>query len=1436
MILRALKHKRVVKLFFAFLLVILIKNVTAQKQGLDLIDSLKTDLKNVSFDTNFVNRLCRIAIEYHSFDTELGIKYSEQALRLADSLSWKKGMAYAYNGLGINNLIKGNYPEALFYFSKSLAKYTEIDNLIMVATLSNNLGQLYINLNNYPKALVYLNKSLSINERLNNKNELSQNYENLALIYSNQKKYEKANEYYNKALQIDQELNNKDAISRNLSNIATNKLLTKEYCESIEYGLKALKISEEIKSNYNQGLCNKSIGEAYLGIANDTSMFANGCKYFSSSEKENLLAAVKYFKESIIYFNKVNDIPSISNVSLLISKTYESLTDSKNALLYFKMYTSNKDSVIAHENMEKLAKIENKLEIDNRVSQLKIKTLEVENKKTQILFQIIISLIVLITISIISFILYKKQRFHKAINLELSSKNLALKKSEEKLRILFETMPIGFYISTIDGRYVDVNPALVKMLGYENREELLKVSIPKDVYLNSYEREKILKKNITHGNHVDQYRLKTKDGRVIWIEDNAMYIKDNEGKVLYNEGFCHDITDRKQAEEILRENEEKYRYMFDNNPQPMFIYDPETLMFLEINQSMEFVFGYTRDEFLNMSLKVLHLPEDNKKLMADIEHAKRSSNPKGEWRNIKKNGDIIYTEVRSHSLTYKGIKARHVLIHDVTERKHAEEALRESEEKLRHIITNIRDIVYSVDAATKEFKYLSPSFEKITGYSEEDIKKMGGREQFLSKVSLMKNDSPNKNINHELEKLKNEIESENESWWLCKDGSFKCIEDHWDSVFDNERLVSTNGVLVDITDRKLAEKAKQESEQRFKNLFENMTNGFYRSTPEGYFVDANPAFVKMLGYESKEELLKVFIPTHIYVKPEERDEIINNNVNNNLETYRLKAKDGRIIWIEDNARYIRDANGRTIYHEGICQDITERKLFEEELIAEKRLLNAIIENIPDQIYYKDLHSRFVLCNSAVVKNIELNSTNEVIGKTDFDLFPEKHAKQYYNDEQKLMKSGTPLINHEEIIENKNTGEIRWNLSTKVPLKDSFGNTIGLIGINRDITKRKQIEETLRDNEEKLSTLFSSMTEMVALHEMVYNNHGEAINYRITDCNNSFTKITGLKRDEVIGRLATEIYQTPNPPYIEEYSRVAQTGEPYDYSTYVEPMDKHFMISVVSPKKNHFATITTDITAIKQIQELITAKKNELENYLYVASHDLRSPMVNIQGFSQRLQKQYDSIKAAIADCQFDSEIKANLEKIVTEGIPKTLGFILSNVTKMDTLINGLLQISRTGRIKMNIQKIDVNRLIKTIIASNNFQLSEIRTNVIIEDLPDCYGDENQLNQLFSNIIGNAIKYRDKKRQLIIKISGQVQYNKVIYSIKDTGIGIPQKYLEKIWDVFFRVDANSDETGEGIGLSLAKRIIDKHKGKIWVESIEGIGSTFYVELQKNEFSE
>ncbi|MEI7811808.1 MAG: PAS domain-containing sensor histidine kinase [Ignavibacteria bacterium] len=404
------------------------------------------------------------------------------------------------------------------------------------------------------------------------------------------------------------------------------------------------------------------------------------------------------------------------------------------------------------------------------------------------------------------------------------------------------------------------------------------------------------------------------------------------------------------------------------------------------------------------------------------------------------------------------------------------------------------------------------------------------------------------------------------------------------------------------------------------------------------------------------------------------------------------------------------------------------------------------------------------------------------------------------------------------------------------MRDKTGVIFSFEGNARDITERRLAEQAVHESEEKLNTLFSSMTEMVVLHELVFNEQNTVINYRITDCNHAFTKVTGIKKEDAIGKLATEVYQTDTPPHLEKFIHVGSTGEPCEYSAYFAPMDKHFMISVVSPLKNHVATISTDVTAIRQIQEVMATINKELENYLYIASHDLRAPLVNIQGFSQRLQKQADSIKSFLDEHQLETKAMTILDKITNEDIPKTLNFIFSNVIKMDSLINGLLQISRTGQIKMVIRKIDMSKLFKTIITALNFQITELSAKVMVEDISDCYGDENQLNQLFSNIISNSLKYRDKARQLVIKITSRTQYNKVIYSIQDSGIGIAPRHIERIWDIFYRVEFKYLEAGEGLGLSIAKRITDKHKGKIWAESEEGKGSTFYIELQTNVFTE
>ncbi|NVO09157.1 MAG: PAS domain S-box protein [Bacteroidales bacterium] len=731
----------------------------------------------------------------------------------------------------------------------------------------------------------------------------------------------------------------------------------------------------------------------------------------------------------------------------------------------------------------------------------------------------------------------------------------------------------------------------------------------------------------------------------------------------------------------------------------------ENRIFTYCSEKVEDILGYSKEEIIGKPIFDLIPPKEVKKIEFLFSETSKSKKPIKDleiWILTKTGKQIClltncvpFYDNQDKFNGFRGINK------DITDQKTVEASIKESELQYRRLFENATDGILILNFDTGQIIDVNPfALEKIGCSKQEIIDKK------IWEIIIFKGSIESKILFQEIQE-KQYIKYEN----LCLQvitGEQIDVEFISNVYFvNNQKVIQCN--IRDISKRKFAEEALRKSEEKYRTLFETMPNGFYRSTPEGYFVDANPAFVKMLGYDSKEELLKVYIPANIYVKPEEREIFARENTEfvNNLEIFRLKTKDGRIIWLEDNAKYIKDENGKVIFNEGIC---------------------------------------------------------------------------------------------------------------------------------RDITDRKQAEEKLRESEEKLSTLFGSMTEMVVLHELVFGIQGNPINYRITDCNNSFTQITGIQKTVAIGRLATDVYQTENPPYLDVYALVAITGKPHEYTTYFAPMDKHFRISVVSPKKNHFATITTDITLIKQAQDAISAKKVELENYLYIASHDLRSPMVNIQGFSQRLQKQIDKIKTILEGCVLEEEIRKSLIEITNEGLPKTINFILSNTNKMDSLINGLLQISRTGRIKMVIQKIDMNHLCENILANNNFQISEISAKVIVDDLPDCYGDKSQLNQLFSNIIGNAIKYRDKTKQLVIHISGQIQYNKVIYSIKDTGIGISQKYLEKIWDVFFRIDSNSSESGEGLGLSLAKRITDKHNGKIWVESEEGEGSTFYIELQKNEFTE
>jgi len=235
---------------------------------------------------------------------------------------------------------------------------------------------------------------------------------------------------------------------------------------------------------------------------------------------------------------------------------------------------------------------------------------------------------------------------------------------------------------------------------------------------------------------------------------------------------------------------------------------------------------------------------------------------------------------------------------------------------------------------------------------------------------------------------------------------------------------------------------------------------------------------------------------------------------------------------------------------------------------------------------------------------------------------------------------------------------------------------------------------------------------------------------------------------------------------------------------------------------------------------------ELEQIVYVASHDLRSPLVNVEGYHREIRYSLKELEEVL-EMRIPPEISEKVSKIMDRDIPEAAGYIEKSLYKMDSLQNALLKLSRSGKGQLNIKDLDMNVMIKNIIDTTNFKIAECGATVSISELPSCKGDEGQINQLFSNLLSNAVKYLDHQRPGAISISGYRKEGESIYCVEDNGIGIKPEDQEKIFRVFQQIDSERD--GEGLGLSIARKIAERHNGRIWVESEAGKGSRFYVAL-------
>lgn len=247
---------------------------------------------------------------------------------------------------------------------------------------------------------------------------------------------------------------------------------------------------------------------------------------------------------------------------------------------------------------------------------------------------------------------------------------------------------------------------------------------------------------------------------------------------------------------------------------------------------------------------------------------------------------------------------------------------------------------------------------------------------------------------------------------------------------------------------------------------------------------------------------------------------------------------------------------------------------------------------------------------------------------------------------------------------------------------------------------------------------------------------------------------------------------------------------------------------------------------------LAQKDRENELFVYSVSHDLRSPLVNLQGFSQELAAVNQDLRGLLAENDLPAPVRQRGLALIDRDAAESVHFIQTAVSRLAGIIDSLLRLSRVGRVQYQWQAVDVRAAVVRVVEALRGTLAGRGAEVVVEELPTCWGDPTAVEQIFANLIGNAVNYLDPRRPGKIEVgcaaADALASRPRTYYVKDNGLGIPEGHLPKVFVAFQRLHPEVAQ-GEGIGLTLVRRIVERHGGRIWVESTAGVGSTFFVAL-------
>ena len=510
----------------------------------------------------------------------------------------------------------------------------------------------------------------------------------------------------------------------------------------------------------------------------------------------------------------------------------------------------------------------------------------------------------------------------------------ALRKTEKKFRLLFEQNLVGVYHTTLEGDILDCNDAFINMLGYDSLEEL-KSHKAVDFYSTETARNNFVSCLRTEGFVKNsEISLSQKNGTTLFGLENAALIKGVEDTPSTILGTIVDITERKRAEEALNESEERFRRLFIASPEAIMLLDTSDPSgcwpIVDCNDIACQMNGYTREELIGKSVDILNISVGTlEERAAYLDRIRREGVIRLETFHRHRDGHIFPIEVSTSIVIFKGRELILGIDRDITERKRAEEALL----KFRLGIERSADALFMTDA-NGTIVYVNPAFERIYGYTGQEVI---GKTPRILKSGLLSPEVYKQFWDTLLSKNVVAGEIVNKT----KDGRLISIESSNNPIIDHAgTILGFLSINRDITERKRAEEVLRESEERFRELYENATIGIFRTTPDGNILLANPALVKILGYTSFQKLAERNLEKDGFEPSYQRKEFL-EKIERDGEVHGYDSKwirrDGKAIFVLESARAIRDSQGKTLYYDGTVEDITERRQMEEGLRQMQKL-------------------------------------------------------------------------------------------------------------------------------------------------------------------------------------------------------------------------------------------------------------------------------------------------------------------------------------------------------------------------------------------------------------------------------------------------------------------------------------------------------------------